>query len=137
MPTHPLAEGCPCNRLGPVNSLQYHPTNKKQGLETSYGSQPLSMSMRRVSLGLVGGLLGSGLGGRLNWSFSGGGLLDRSLGSGGDLGGGLSFLDDSLLRAYRLGDELDDGGRRGVALARSDLDDTGVAPSRCSICSAI
>ena len=60
------------------------------------------MSMRRVSLGLVGGLLGSGLGGRLNRSFSGGGLLDRSLGSGGDLGGGLSFLDDSLLRAYRL-----------------------------------
>ena len=66
--------------------------------------------MRRVSLGLVGGLLGSGLGGRLNRSFSGGGLLDRSLGSGGDLGGGLSFLDDSLLRAYRLGDKLDDGG---------------------------
>ena len=110
MPTHSLAEGCPCNGLGPVNSLQHHPTNKKQGLGTSYGSQPLSMSMRRVSLGLVGGLLGSGLGGRLNRSFSGGGLLDRSLGSGGDLGGGLSFLDDSLLRAYRLGDELDDGG---------------------------
>ena len=90
MPTHPLAEGCPCNRLGPVNSLQYHPTNK-----TGAGNQlrfPAPINVYETGLTRpCRSLLGSGLGGRLNRSFSGGGLLDRSLGSGGDLGGGLQL----------------------------------------------
>ncbi len=54
--------------------------------------------------------------------FSGG---FRSLGSG-NLGCGFGFLHHGLLRAHRLGDELDDGAEASSPRA-GDLDDTGVA----------
>ena len=90
------------------------------------GFQPFQLAWRKLfsSLGLLG------VSGSL--SLNGGGLLDRSLSLNGrslffgNLGGGFSFLHNSLL-GNRLGDELDHSGRSGIANARGDLDDTGVA----------
>ena len=64
---------------------------------------PGLQSAKSDSLGVLSGSL-----------FSGG---FRSLGSG-NLGCGFGFLHHGLLRAHRLGDELDDGCRSGIAATR-------------------
>lgn len=67
---------------------------------------PGLQSAKSDSLGVLSGSL-----------FSGG---FRSLGSG-NLGCGFGFLHHGLLRAHRLGDELDDGCRSGIAATRAIL----------------